>query len=116
MPAVSGDDPRRHRRHKIRIAIELGARGRLEGCVTEDVSLGGCQVGVLFSLQQGELVPVRFRSHRLADQPGGATTVAWATREPPHRVGLKLSGSPNEQMLSFLRSLLGPVQLLTRNP
>ena len=116
MPAVPGGDPRRNRRHKERIAKDLGARSRVEDCVTENVSLGGCQVGVLFPLQQGELVRVRFRSERLADQPSGATTVARATGDPSYRVGLEFSAPLTEQMLSFLRALVGPVQLNTRNP
>ena len=114
MPAVPGDDPRRYRRHKDRIAKELGATGRLEDCVTADVSLWGCQLGVAFPAQLGKLVRVRFRSGRLADQPSGATTLAWAT--PSDRVGLEFSAPLNEQMLSHLQGLLGPVRLLTRNP
>jgi len=110
MPAVPGNDPRQSWRHKVRIALELGARGPVEACEAGDVSLGGCQAGVLFLLQGDEPVLARFPSELLADEPSGATRVAWATRSPLCR-GLHV----RERTPSFLRALLGPVQLLTQD-
>lgn len=112
MPA----DPRRYRRYKIRLPVELGAGGRIHVLETEDVSQGGCRVGVIFPLQAGELVRVRLRAGRMGldAEPSGGATVAWATKNPPYRVGLKFSEQLEVQMPAFLRALLGPVQLLTQ--
>lgn len=112
MPA----DPRRYRRYKVRVPVELGAAGRIHVLETEDVSQGGCRLGVMFPLQAGELVRVRLRADRLGlhAEPSGGAIVAWATKDPPYRVGLKFSEPLEAQMPAFLRALLGPVQLLTQ--
>jgi len=107
-------DPRRYVRFRIRIAAELGAGGRLESLETEDVSQGGCRVVVMFPLQRGEQVRIRFRADARAQEPSGSATVAWATRDPPYRVGLRFAEPLIEQMPGFLRAVLGPVQLLTQ--
>jgi len=111
---VNPSDPRVYRRFNVRIPLELGADGRLQTLETEDVSQGGCRVIVMFPMRKGDLVRVRFRSPQLAEQPSGAATVAWATREPPYRVGLQFSEALAAQMPGYLRTLLGPVPLLTR--
>ena len=111
---VNSSDPRIYRRYNARIPLELGAGGRLETLETEDVSQGGCRVVVMFPLRKGELVRVRLRAPQLGVEPSGAATVAWATREPPYRVGLQFSEALAAQMPSYLRALLGPVPLLTR--
>jgi len=86
----------------------------METCETDDIGQGGCRLEVMFPLQKGDLVRVRLRSDRTTSEPGGAATVAWATRDPPYRVGLRFSDPLMEQMPGFLRALLGPVPLLTR--
>ncbi|HYD39219.1 MAG TPA: PilZ domain-containing protein [Anaeromyxobacter sp.] len=111
---MTPSDPRIYRRYSVRIPLELGAGGRLETLETEDVSQGGCRVVVMFPLRKGELVRVRLRTPQLGVEPSGAATVAWATREPPYRAGLQFSEALAAQMPSFLRTLLGPVPLLTR--
>ncbi len=113
MAAVSAD-PRRYVRYRIRIPAELGAGGRLQALETEDVSQGGCRVVVMFPMQRGELVRIRFRAAAVPQEPSGSATVAWATRDPPYRVGLRFADPLVEQMPPFLRALLGPVQLLTQ--
>jgi len=112
---VPPNDPRVHRRYAVRIPVELGAGGRLQTLETEDVSQGGCRVVVLFPMQKGELVRVRLRAPQLPTEPSGAATVAWANREPPYRVGLQFSPELAAQMAPYLRALLGPVPLLTRD-
>ncbi len=111
---VTPSDPRVYRRYAIRIPLELGAGGRLETLETEDVSQGGCRVVVMFPLRKGELVRVRLRSPQLEVEPSGAAVVAWTTRDPPYRAGLRFSEELAAQMPSYLRTLLGPVPLLTR--
>jgi PilZ domain len=106
-------DPRQYRRYPVRVAAEVGANGRVQVCETVDVSAGGCQVGVLFPLQRGEPVRVRLRAERVSEEPSGAATVVWATREPPYLAGLRFSAPLVEQAGPFLRRLLGPVPLLT---
>ncbi len=113
---MSVPDPRHHRRYPVRITVEIGTGGRIETTETEDLSQGGCRVGVLFPLRLGDAVRVRLRSPHLSAEPSGAATVAWATREPPYRVGLQFSAPLAEQLPSFLRALIGPVALLTREP
>lgn len=107
-------DPRRYRRYKVRIPAELGAGGRMQVLETEDLSQGGCRMVVMFPLQRGELVRVRFRAPNLSQEPSGSATVAWSTRDPPYRVGLHFADPLIEQMPSFLRALLGSVPLLTK--
>jgi hypothetical protein len=107
-------DPRRYRRYKIRIPVELGAGGRIQVVETEDVSQGGCRLGVLFPLQPGDHVRVRLRADQTREEPSGSATVAWSTKDPPYRVGLKFGDPLVSQMPQFLRALLGPVQLLTQ--
>ena len=107
-------DPRRYRRYKVRVPIELGAAGRIHVLETEDVSQGGCRVVVMFPLRRGELVRIRFRVPAAQQEPSGPATVAWATRDPPYRVGLRFADPLVEQMPALLRALLGPVQLLTQ--
>ena len=106
-------DPRRYRRYKIRIPVELGAAGRMQVVETEDLSQGGCRLGVLFPMQAAELVRVRLRADRVPSEPSGSATVAWSTKNPPYHVGLKFADPLVEQMPGFLRALLGPVQLVT---
>jgi hypothetical protein len=106
-------DPRRYVRYKVRVSAELGAGGRMQTLETDDVSLGGCRLVVLFPMQRGDLVRIRFRASGLSQEPSGSATVAWATRDPPYRVGLHFADPLTEQMTAFLRALLGPVQLLT---
>lgn len=111
---VNPSDPRVYRRYDVRLPLELAAGGRLETIETEDVSQGGCRVIVVFPLRKGELVRVRLRAPQLGAEPSGAATVAWATRDPPYRAGLQFSEALAAQMPSFLRAVLGPVPLLTR--
>jgi hypothetical protein len=107
-------DPRRYRRYKIRIPAELGAGGQLQALETEDLSQGGCRVVVMFPLHRGDLVRIRLRSEAVRQEPSGSATVAWATKDPPYRVGLRFADPLIEQMPPFLRALLGPVQLVTQ--
>jgi len=113
MPSVTGPDPRRHCRFVLPLAVELGSAGRIQSCETEDISAGGCRLAVLFPLQTADLVRVRLRSDRVPFEASGSATVAWATRDPPYRVGLKFSDPLVEQAGRFLQVLLGPVRLLT---
>jgi hypothetical protein len=107
-------DPRRFRRYQVRVPAELSAGGRMQALETEDLSQGGCRVVVMFPLQRGELVRIRLRAPGLSLEPSGSATVAWATRDPPYRVGLMFGEPLVEQLPAFLRSLLGSVQLLTK--
>lgn len=112
--AVTETDPRKYRRYKVQIPLELAVGGRVEVTDTEDIGQGGCKLVALFPLRRGELVRVRLRSPHYPSEPSGAATVAWATRDPPYRAGLQFSQALNEQMPAFLRALLGSVPLLTR--
>ena len=111
---MNASDPRVYRRYNVRIPVELGADGRLQPLETEDVSQGGCRVIVMFPMRKGDLVRVRLRAPQLSTEPSGAAVVAWATREPPYRVGLQFSEALAAQMPAYLRALLGPVPLLTK--
>ncbi len=111
---MNPSDPRVYLRYAVRIPVELGAGGRVETLETEDLSQGGCRVVAASPLRKGELVRVRLRPPQLGVEPSGAATVAWATRGPPARAGLQFSEELAAQMPSFLRTLLGPVPLRTR--
>ena len=108
------NDPRVYRRYPIRLPVELAAGGRVLTLETEDISQGGCGMVVGFLLQKGEQVRVRMFAPQLPSEPSGTATVAWASRQPPFRVGLQFSAELAAQVAPYLRALLGPVPLLTR--
>lgn len=111
---VKTSDPRVYRRYNARLPVELGAGGRLQTLETEDLSQGGCRIVATFPLRKGDLVQVRLRAPQLPEEPSGAATVVWASREPPYRAGLQFSEALAAQLPSYLRAVLGPVPLLTR--
>ncbi len=114
MRPVQGSDPRVYRRYNVRVPIELERAGRVEALETEDVSQGGCRVVVPSRWGKGERVQVRMCAPRLPLEASGAATVAWARGEVPCRVGLRFSEELASRMAPYLRALLGPVPLLTK--
>jgi hypothetical protein len=109
---VSGEEKRVYRRFATAITVELSGPGGLQTCVSDDVSLGGCQVTVLMPLRQGEALRVRLRSERTHLEPAGAATVAWASREPPYQAGLRFSDPLIEAAVPFFQAVVGPARFL----
>ncbi|MGC3996825.1 MAG: PilZ domain-containing protein [Anaeromyxobacter sp.] len=110
---ASRADERIYRRFNVRVPLDVSSAGQLQVCETDDVGAGGCRAVVLFPMHRGDHVRVRLRSDRVDFEASGQAAVAWATREPPYRVGLQFSEPLVEQSGRFLQALLGPVMLRT---
>ena len=41
-------------------------------------------------------------------------SVAWASRDPPYRIGLQFSEPLSEQAVGFIHGIFGPVRLTTQ--
>ena len=108
-------EQRRYQRYAMPFAVELSAGGLIQTCEGQDLGAGGCRAVVLFPLQREQVVRVRLRSERTVQEPAGQATVAWSTREPPYRVGLRFSDPLAEQAVRFIHAILGPVRLTTQS-
>jgi hypothetical protein len=111
---TSPEDQRRYNRLRVPCVVEIANGGQLQTCGVEDLGVGGAKVMVLFPMVKGVTVRVRIRSDRGSFEPNGAATVAWATRVPPYHVGLSFSDPLAEQVVRFIREVMGPVALVTR--
>ena len=109
-----GVENRRYTRFKLPVTVELAANGSMQQCMIEDLGAGGCRLGVTFPLQPGSFVRVRLRSDRIADEPTGMATVAWATKQPPYQVGLAFAEDLGAKAVRFIHALAGPVRLTTK--
>jgi PilZ domain len=110
---MSVPEKRRYQRYAFAFAAEVSSGGSVQTCEGIDIGAGGCRLTVLFPLSAGQPVRVRLRSERISLEPAGQATVAWASREPPYRVGLRFSDPLAEQTVGFIHGVLGPVRLTT---
>jgi len=111
---VAPPEQRRYQRYAMPFTLEISSGGSIQTCEGQDLGAGGCRALVLFPLQRDQVVRVRLRCDRTTQEPAGQATVAWATREPPYRVGLCFSDPLAEQAVRFIHGVLGPVRLTTQ--
>jgi hypothetical protein len=108
------DEERAHTRYAISLAGELVSAAGLQRCEVQDLSAGGCRLGLVFPIAAGAPVRIRVTSPLVSFDLAGPARVAWATKAPPYQAGLAFEQDMPEKAGRFLHALLGPVRLANK--
>jgi hypothetical protein len=106
-------EKRRFLRYDVRSTVELTSPAGREILETVDLGAGGCRLPTGRRIEKGLRVTVQLSSERSHLRPRGLALVAWASHAEPFHIGLAFDDDLAEQVIGFMKDLLGAVPIRT---